>query len=133
MNIFDTLTPKMMTIYLDTKTTIRQALENFDVHKFSAVPIVDNKGNYVATISQGDILRYIKNDANFDMRKAENVLVVDIEHYLPYKSLSQTGTQEDIFDLILSQNFIPIVDDRGKYIGIIKRKDVLRYLRDHQV
>lgn len=132
MNVFTLLTPKINTFYLDTKTTIRQALEKFDVHKFSAIPIIDGKGNYVATASEGDILRYIKNNANFNIKDAEKVLVIDIEHYREYKPLNQTGTKEEIIELIQNQNFIPIVDDRGKFIGIIKRKDVLRYLVNNQ-
>ena len=128
MNVFTALTPKMMTVYMDPKTTIRQALEKFDAHKFSAVPIVDGKGNYVTTISEGDILRFIKKNNYFDLREAEKTLVIDIEHYRPYKALSQTGTEEEMFELILLQNFIPIVDDRGKYIGIVKRKDIMRLL-----
>ena len=132
MNVFDALTPKMMTIYLDPKTTIRQALEKFDIYKFSCVPIVDERGNYVTTVSEGDILRYIKNKANFNIKDAESVLVVDIEHYREYKALSQTGTNDEIYNLILSQNFIPILDDRGKYIGIVKRKDVLKYYKNNK-
>lgn len=128
MNVFEVLTPKMSTFHLDTKTTIRQALEKFDVHKFSVVPIIDDDGNYVTTISEGDILRYIKNSCDFNLEKAQNTLVMDIERYRTYKALSQTGTKEEMSELILSQNFIPVVDDRNKYIGIIKRKDVLRRL-----
>ena len=130
MNVFTALTPKMMTMYMDPKTTIRQALEKFDAHKFSAVPIVDGKGNYITTISEGDILRFIKKNNYFDLRQAEKTLVIDIEHYRPYKSLSQTGTEKEMLELILLQNFIPIVDDRGKYIGIVKRKDIMRLLID---
>lgn len=132
MNVFDALTPKMLTFYLDTKTTIRQALEKFDMHKFSVVPIIDEEGNYITTVSEGDILRYIKNACNFDMKMAEDVLVMNIDHYRPYKSLSSMGTVDQMYDLILSQNFIPVVDDRGIYIGIIKRKEVLQYLRNNK-
>lgn len=130
MNIFKALTPKMMTFYLNTKTTIRQALEKFDVHKFSVVPIIDKKGNYVTTVSEGDILRFIKRECDFDAHLAEETLVMDIEHYRPYKAMSFDGSDNEIFELIMSQNFIPIIDDRGKYIGIIKRKEVLKYLID---
>lgn len=128
MNVFEVLTPKMSTFYLDTKTTIRQALEKFDVHKFSVVPIIDDDGNYVTTISEGDILRFIKNSCDFNIDKAESTLVLDIEHYRPYRALSQTATSQQMFELITSQNFIPVVDDRNKYIGIIKRKEILKRL-----
>ena len=34
---------------------------------------------------------------------------------------------EDLIDKALNQNFVPVVDDRGYFIGIITRKDIIRY------
>ena len=36
---------------------------------------------------------------------------------------------EEVYVLALEQNFVPLVDDRDFYIGIIKRKDVLLNLK----
>ena len=60
-NILNMLTPKMKTFYLDEDSTIRQALEKFDYYKFSVVPLINQKGEFISTISEGDILRFIKN------------------------------------------------------------------------
>ena len=119
------LTPKKATYFILDTSTIRQALEKFDAHKFSVVPLLNEAGEYVGTLSEGDILRYIKNQAKFDITKAENVEVKDIEHYRPYKCLKIDATLDEIFSLILDQNFVPLIDDNDHYIGIIKRKDVL--------
>ena len=43
--IFDFLTPKNKTFYLNHDATIRQIVETFDVHKFSVVPLIDEEGN----------------------------------------------------------------------------------------
>lgn len=128
MNIIAYLTPKENTFYLDSKSTIRQALEKYDYHKFTVIPLVDESGKYVATVSEGDILRFIKNHAHFDIKLAENTLLVTIEKYRPFKTLDINCTDQEIIMLSMEQNFIPIIDDRGMYIGIIKRKDVIRYL-----
>lgn len=127
-NPLEYLIPKASTHYLNQKCTIRQALEKFDFHKFSVVPIIDDDGNYVSSISEGDILRYIKNDTAFNLKKAENVTLQEIEHYRPCKPLNINCTFEELAKLSLEQNFIPLLDDRGKYIGIIKRKSILEYL-----
>ena len=37
---------------------------------------------------------------------------------------------EDLLELVLSQNFVPVVDDFGRFIGIITRKDVIKYFYD---
>ena len=132
MNIFELLTLKKATIYLSDKTTIRQALEKFDAHKFSVVPILNEEGEYLTTVSEGDILRYIKNEVGFDLKKAEEVLVIDVPHYRPYSSINIDATFDEIYAFGLSQNFIPVVDDRNMFIGIIKRKDIFVYLKEHK-
>ncbi len=129
MNIFELLTLKKATYFLNEKTTIRQALEKFDVHKFSVVPILNDDGAYVTSISEGDILRFIKNDCNFNLEDAENILITDIPHYRPYSAIRIDATFDEIYSLSLSQNFVPVVDDRDKFIGIIKRRDIFVYLR----
>lgn len=124
-NILDILTPKSQTQFLGEKTTIRQALEKFDYHKFTVVPILSDSGEYITTVSEGDILRHIKNKTNFDITKANSKHVLSIDHYRSYKSIKIDASFDDVYEMILSQNFIPVVDDRNKFIGIIKRKDVL--------
>lgn len=130
MNVFELLTPKKDTYFLLDNNTIRQALEKFDAHKFTVVPVINEDGDYITTLSEGDILRFIKNECNFDINKAENTCIMNIDRYRSYKSLNSQGTYEEMYQLIISQNFIPVVDDRNKFIGIIKRKDVLLTLKN---
>ena len=37
-------------------------------------------------------------------------------------------SMENLFEKITNQNFVPVVDDKGVFIGIVTRKDVLLYL-----
>ena len=127
-SVLKLITPKKATYYLLDSSTIRQAFEKFDVHKFSVVPLLSKDGKYVGTLSEGDILRFIKNNANFDITRAENVQVKDIEHYRSYKCLKIDATIEEVYALTLDQNFVPLIDDQDHYIGIVKRRDVLVYL-----
>lgn len=128
MDVFRFFTPKSETFYLSADSTIRQALEKFDYHKFTVVPLIDNDGRYVSTVSEGDILRFIKNEANFDLELAEHTLLTNIEKYRPYKAINSRAGFEEVMKLALEQNFVPLVDDRNSFIGIIKRKDILGYL-----
>lgn len=122
------LTPKMNTFYLNDESTIRQVLEKFDYYKFSVVPLINQNGEFVSTISEGDILRFIKNNHNFNILTAESTKINEIEKYRPYKALPISTDIKDIIKLSLEQNFIPIVDDRNMYIGIIKRKSIIDLL-----
>lgn len=126
--IFDFLTPKSKTFYIEDNATIRQVIEKFDVHKFSIVPVINEEGKFVTTLGEGDILRFIKNHHEFDIYMAESTRINNVELYRPYKALDIFTSLNDVIKLSLDQNFIPIVDDRGMYIGIIKRKDIIDYL-----
>lgn len=126
MNIFTILTPKSQTEFIEYDSTIRQALETFDFHKFTVVPLIDDEGKYVSTLSEGDILRYIKNEANFDIEIAESVKINTIEKYRSYEAITIDSTMDEVLKLAMNQNFVPIIDDRGMYIGIIKRKDIIK-------
>lgn len=129
-NVLSFLTPKMNTFYIEADSTIRQALEKFDYYKFSVVPLIGKNGEFVSTISEGDILRFIKNDNNFDISKAESTKISEVKKYRPYKALPISTEMNEIVKLSLEQNFIPIVDDRNIYIGIIKRKTIIDLLID---
>lgn len=129
-NIISFLTPKINTYFIEANSTIRQTLETFDVHKFSVVPLIDDLGTFVSTISEGDILRFIKNECNFDIKVAESKYIKDIDKYRPYKALPISTPLDEVVKLSLEQNFIPIVDDRGMYIGIIKRKTIIENFLD---
>lgn len=126
-NILTFLTPKINTHYISSNSTIRQTLEKFDVHKFTVVPLIDEEGYFISTISQGDILSYIKNTCDFNITIAESEYIKNIDRYRPYKALPISTPLKEIIELSLEQNFIPIVDDRGVYIGIIKRKTIIEY------
>ena len=131
-SIISLITPKKGTNYLIEGTTLRNAIERFKAHKFSAVPIIDKEGRYLRTISEGDFLRYITNLANYSMELAEKIPLDVVESYRPYKALSIDASIIEVISLSLEQNFIPLVDDRGLYIGIIKRKEILEFLVENR-
>lgn len=127
MNILSLLTPKEETFYVNTTATLRQVLEKFDYYKFTVIPLLDTEGRYLKTISEGDILRFIKNHCGFDIQMAENTLVEHIEVYRPYEALDINCSLKEIIMLSMRQNFVPLIDDRGVFIGMIKRKDIISY------
>lgn len=128
-NLLQITTLKAATFYLNSNSTVRQALEKFAYHKFLVVPIVDNEGHYVTSLSEGDILHYIYANNDFSLANAEKINVLDIERHRPYNPVRVDATMDELYALALNQNFIPVVDDRNIYIGIIKRKDVFVYLK----
>ena len=61
MNILFFLTPKQDVAFLYDDFTLRQALEKMEYHRYSSIPMLNRKGEYVGTMTEGDLLWAIKN------------------------------------------------------------------------
>ena len=127
-NLLRLCTLKNATFYLSDKSTVRQALEKFAYHKFSVVPILDDEGHFVSTLSEGDLLRFVAIKNDFNKKKCENVTIMEIERYRPYNAVTIDATFDELYAFGLSQNFVPVVDDRNIFVGLVKRKDIFVYL-----
>lgn len=127
MNILFFLTPKQEVDFLYEDCTVRQAMEKMEYHGYSAVPILDREGGYVGTLSEGDILRAVKEGYALDLKTAETVAVGIIPRSRHIASVTATSRMEDLVDLACSQNFVPVVDDSNNFIGLITRKDIIRH------
>ena len=111
--------------------SLRQTIEKMEYHRFSEVPVIDREGRYVSTITEGDLLWYIKEEWNLDIREAENVRISGIKRKRKTTAVSVNARMEDLIEKAMNQNFVPVVDDNDTFIGIVKRKDIIRYCFDH--
>ena len=127
MNILFFLTPKSDVAFIYDNESLRQALEKMEYHKFSAIPMINRQGKYIGTITEGDMLWGIKNQYNLSLREAENIPVTSIPRRLDNRPLSADAAMEDLIDKALNQNCVPVVDDQKNFIGIITRKDIIKY------
>ena len=73
MNLLHFLTPKNDVAFLYDDFTVRQALEKMEYHRYSSIPILNRKGEYVGTITEGDLLWGIKRLYNLDLQAAEDI------------------------------------------------------------
>ena len=127
MNILFFLKPKDEVEFVYDDFSIRQTLEKLDIYGYSAIPILDREGKYIDVISEGDILMYIKNNKDYNLKKAENTNIKQINIRRKTISINIMSNMEDLLDLTLNQNFVPVVDDLNRFIGIITRKDIIKY------
>lgn len=113
---------------MESKITIRRALIQIQSYTYTAVPIISENGEYIGTITEGDFLRYIKNTTTNEPEPdlSNNILV--IPRAMSYDPVSINADMEDLISKITNQNFVPVVDDNKKFIGIITRKDVIQYI-----
>ncbi|MGM9813770.1 MAG: CBS domain-containing protein [Candidatus Enteromonas sp.] len=129
MNVFPFLTLKSETKYLLSDDTVRQGIEKMDHYRFSTIPILDDQGRYIGTLSEGDLLHYIHATSDFQLRNGEDVLISSLDRRRSYKSLSMDSTLDELVNLAMEQNFIPVVDDRKVFMGIIRRRTILEFFR----
>ena len=128
MNILFFMTPKEKVAYIYDTYTIRQTLEKMEYHRYSSIPIINKEGKYVGTISEGDLLWYIKNHHNLDFKKAEEILITEVPRKHDNYGIYVNTKIDDLIVASTQQNFIPVLDDRDKFIGIVTRKDIIQYL-----
>lgn len=130
MNIAYFLLPKSRVAYLYDDYTFRQGLEKMKHHGYTAIPVISRTGEYIGTVSEGDFLWRLltKEDGRAcTMRDLEQLQIRDILRRDTYPPVRITVTMEGLLDSAMNQNFIPVVDDSGSFIGIVTRKDIIRY------
>ena len=127
MNIAFFLTPQIEVIYEYLDATMRQVIERMEHHGYTAIPLINKEGKYVGTLTEGDLLWKLKNTPDLNFRNTENVKVIDIPRKRKHKSVLINADVESLISLSTTQNFVPVVDDDGIFIGIIKRSDIINY------
>ena len=127
MNILFFLKPKAEVAFVYDYHTLRQAMEIMEYHKYSSIPMINREGKYVGTITEGDLLWGIRKEYQMNFKEAENAPIASIPRRVDYKPVSVECKMEDLIDRALNQNFVPVVDDRGFFIGMVTRKDIIKY------
>ncbi|CCV64403.1 conserved hypothetical protein with CBS domain [Alteracholeplasma palmae J233] len=128
MNVLFKMIPKEKVVYIYDDSTIRQAMEKMEHYRYTIIPILNKEGEYVSSISEGDLLWYIKNKSDFNYKKAEQHYIYEVKKEKDIKSNGINTEMKDLIDTIENQNYVPIVDDRNIFIGIVTRKSVIQYL-----
>lgn len=130
MKIAFFLLPKSEVVYLPLKSTMRQALEKMEYHRYTAVPIINDEGQYVGTITEGDLLWKLKNTHGLSFQDTEKIPLSDVPQRMKNNPVRVDAEIEDLLSLAIVQNFVPVVDDGGIFIGIVRRREIFEYLSE---
>lgn len=133
MKIAFLLTPKSELLYESDKATMRQLIERMEHHGYSAIPIIDDEGKYVSTVTEGDVLRKLKSSLKLTVNDTNKVMVSDIPKKTKHNSVNINADVDSIIKLAKTQNFVPVTDDEGVFIGIIKRSDIIDYCYNNMI
>jgi len=126
-NILFFLTPKAMCAYVYDDYTIRQALEKMEAAGYAALPILNRHGEYRGTVTEGDLLWALKNMCYLDLRQAEARRIMEIARRRDNVPVRVTTNMHDLVQRASTQNFVPVVDDKDAFIGIVTRSAIIKY------
>ena len=62
-----------------------------------------------------------------NLKAAEGISIMAIPRRATYKAVHADSDMEDLLDKAINQNYVPVVDDQGYFIGIITRKEIIKY------
>ena len=126
-NVLFFLTPKALCQFLYDDFTVRQALEKMESSGYTALPILNKQGEYRGTLSEGDVLWAMKNMCNMDLRIAESRRIMEIARRKDNIPVRVTTSMRDLVERSVAQNFVPVVDDKDTFIGLVTRKAIISY------
>ncbi|MFK7691782.1 CBS domain-containing protein [Paenibacillus sp. HJGM_3] len=127
MNIAFFLVPKQEVVCLTSTSTLRQALERMEYHRYTAVPILSEDGQYVGTLTEGDLLWFMKNNEGVTFDNANRVPLSEIPMRINNVPVHINANMDDLISKATTQNFVPVVDDMDRFIGIVRRSDIIEY------
>lgn len=126
-NILFFLTPKAMCAFIYDDYSVRQALEKMETAGYAALPILNKRGEYRGTLTEGDLLWALKNMCNMDIRLAEARRVMEISRRKDNIPVRVNTGMHELVSRASSQNFVPVVDDKDTFIGIVTRSNIMKY------
>lgn len=130
MNLLFFLTPKATCAYLYRDYSLRQAMERMEKSGYTALPILNRDGSYCGTLTEGDLLWAIKNLCCMDVRETQNHNIMEISHHKDNLPVSVTTDMRELLLKATDQNFVPVVDDKDAFIGLVTRKAIINYCRE---
>lgn len=128
MNILFFLTPKEEVAHIMESDNLRQVLDTMEHHGFTALPMLNKKGKYIGTVTEGDLLWYLKEHDFPEIAELEEVPVTVVPRHRDNKAVNVHEKMEGLLEKVTNQNFVPVVDDDKIFIGLVTRKDVLLHM-----
>ncbi len=132
-NVFFFLKNKGEVKYLYDNVSLSEGLKLMNTHGFTAMPVINRDGVYKGNVSEGDFLWYLLKHPETTQEDLDTILVKQLirKDYMPAATFNID--MKTLIEKSLEQNYVPIVDDRNIFIGIVTRKSIIKYLMDHSV
>lgn len=122
MNVLMLLRPKSEVAYVYDSWTLRKGLEKMRSSGYTVLPVLSKEGLYLGSVSEGDFLWYLADNGDFrDTVKIRDLLRPDW-----MKAVNIGVSMETLLHQAETQNYIPVTDDVGTFIGIVTRSTIIK-------
>ena len=121
MNVAFFLKPKSNVTYACSDDTMKVGLDKLRKSGYMAIPVISSDSKYAGTITEGDFLWHIIDN------KPDDTVLADILMPKRNPPVPISASVEELLTRAMNQNFIPVIDDRQIFIGIVTRKDIIVY------
>lgn len=106
--------------------SVLDALNAMKKHGFTAVPVIDQAGCYMGSVTEGDFLWFVLQNGN-DLSLLEKTQVKSLIRPGFMPAVNIDVSLNELLETSFHQNYVPVVDDRNKFIGIVTRQSLLRH------
>lgn len=124
MNIAFFLVPKLRVLWLSTGATVRDALRAMRRHGRSTAPVLDAQSGFAGTVSARSLTRFLR---GHDARARAATSLDDAALVRASEPVGIDADVEQLVDRAVDQSFVPVVDDRRVFIGVVPRRAILKH------
>ena len=128
MNAFKLIISKSKVKYLYDTDEFGQGMEILKQSGYTAIPVIRVDGTYAGTVCDKDFLLKYTDE---DMKNYDGLLIKDIIRQGWNPAINISSDINDLLLLSMEQNFVPVVDDMNVFIGIITRRDIIKFLTEN--
>lgn len=132
MNIMFFLTRKSEVTCLYDDMGMKEGLDQLRASGYHALPLLSREGEYIGTVTEGDFLWMMYDCGEMIGRKKTITLQMrDLPRRGDNKPVNADAQMRDLLRQASTQNFVPVIDDRRMFVGIVTRKRIFDYCNDH--
>lgn len=96
MNILFFLTPKSDVAFIYSDANLRETIDLMEAHRYSALPILTKQGRYAGTLTEGDLLWYMKSHLNQSLKDMELISVMEVKRRQDNSPVNAGAKMEDL-------------------------------------
>ncbi len=114
-------------------TEIIKVIDSLLEHRISGAPVLNAKREIVGVIDDKDCLNTLIDSAYYNQPVSKN----KVSNYMTdvFKCINQNSDIVDVANVFMRTNFkrLLVVDDDGKLVGSISRRDILRAIKEMDI